>query len=75
MDPDDIIPLLAEIRELQREHLDEYRRVTRESLELQRQAVRRQEKFARLYRGVLVASVLIVCGLILLLIALFGGRR
>ena len=36
--------LLEEIRDVQREHLAEYRRVTKESLELQQRAVARQEQ-------------------------------
>jgi hypothetical protein len=43
MDPKDFIHLLVEIRDIQREHLEEYRRVTQEQLELSRKAVKRQE--------------------------------
>jgi len=53
MDSHDVIRLLAEIRDAQREYLAEYRRVTAESLELSRRAVQRQEPFSRLYRRVL----------------------
>jgi len=53
MDSHDVIRLLAEIRDAQREYLAEYRRVTAESLELSRRAVQRQEQFSRLYRHVL----------------------
>jgi hypothetical protein len=53
MDSHDVIRLLAEIRDAQREYLAEYRRVTAESLELSRRAVQRQEQFSRLYRRVL----------------------
>jgi hypothetical protein len=40
--------LLTEIRDTQREHLAEYRRVTERSLELQRRAVARQEQMGQL---------------------------
>jgi CHASE3 domain sensor protein len=67
MDPKDFIHLLAEIRDLQREHLEEYRRVTEEALELQRQAVKRQEQIGRLYQCVVAvgAVVLVAAGLFL----------
>jgi ferric-dicitrate binding protein FerR (iron transport regulator) len=65
MDADDQTRrLLEEIRDAQREHLAEYRRVTQQSLELQQRAVARQEQIGRLNRrvvavgGVLVASLL-----------------
>src|SRR5262249_54453103 len=47
---DDVRRLLEEIRDTQREHLAEYKRVTQRSLQLQEQAVARQEQMARLYR-------------------------
>lgn len=75
MDPKDLIHLLVEIRDLQREHLEEYRRVTRESLELQRQAVQRQEQIGRLYQRVVAVGAIVVIGLLLLLVYLLGGFR
>ena len=60
--------LLEEIRDAQREHLAEYRRVTDQSLELQRRAIARQELVSHLYkRVVLVAGLLVACLLGLLL--------
>jgi len=56
--------LLEEIRDTQREHLAEYRRVTQRSLALQEQAVARQEQVSVIYKriallgGVLVALLL-----------------
>jgi ferric-dicitrate binding protein FerR (iron transport regulator) len=44
--------LLEEIRDAQREHLAEYRRVTQQSLELQQRAVARQQELGRLYRRI-----------------------
>jgi len=65
MQEKDLIHLLVEIRDLHREHLEEYRRVTQESLELQRRAVRRQEQFGRLYRKDLAAWALLVIASVL----------
>ncbi len=45
---DDIKQLLTEIRNLQRDHLDEYKRVTERMLEIQGEAVRRQIAFESL---------------------------
>lgn len=67
MDPKDVIHLLVEIRDLHKEHLEEYRRVTNESLELQRRAVERQEQFARLYKAVVVVGAILLAGGIALL--------
>ncbi len=75
MDEKDFIHLLAEIRDLQREHLEEYRRVTGESLELQRRAVQRQEQLGRLYRRVVAASALVVAAAVVFLVWLLGGVR
>ena len=62
--------LLQDIRDAQREHLAEYRRVTQLSLELQQRAVARQEHMSRMYqRMALVGGVLFV-GLLVLLVAL-----
>jgi hypothetical protein len=73
-----VITLLKEIRDSQREHLDEYRRVSNEALALQRQAFEIQQnavmhqKIAidaqanhfRLYRRVLVVVTLLVAAAI-----------
>lgn len=66
MEQSDELKLLVEIREVQREHLAEYRRVTQESLALQKQAVARQEQLGKLYR-----IVVAVGGLIILLVVVF----
>lgn len=72
---DDIRRLLEEIRDLQREHLAEYRRVTGRSLELQQKAVARQEQIGRLYQRVIAAAaVLVLAGIGLLLYALSEPR-
>lgn len=56
MDPaDETIRLLTEIRDLQREHLTDYRRVTERTLEIQERAVRIQaSSVARQKLGLLV---------------------
>jgi hypothetical protein len=75
MDERDVIRLLVEIRDLQREHLEEYRRAAQESLELQRRAVRRQEQINRLYRWVVAVSALVVAAAVISVIWLLGGFR
>jgi hypothetical protein len=62
--------LLEEIRDAQRESLDEYKRVTSQSLELQQRAVNRQEQLAKTYRIALIASAGLVMGIIGLIIYL-----
>lgn len=69
--------LLEEIRDLQRENLEEYRRVTSQSLELQQKAVARQEQLAKTYRVALFASatlIMIIVGLIIYLLQYFPSR-
>jgi len=65
---EDITKLLTEIRDTQREHLAEYRKVSREILGLQNGAVARQEVAGRVYRRfVLFGGVLV--GILLLLVS------
>ena len=76
MDSDEIGPLLQEIRDTQREHLAEYRRVTERSLELQQRAVTRQEQFGNLYRRILaVGGGMVAILLVLLLYVLIRWSR
>jgi hypothetical protein len=56
--------LLAQILEVQRAHLDEYKRVTSQSLELQRNAVETQNRHVRLYRRVIVGSAIVIAVLV-----------
>lgn len=72
---DEIRQLLAEIRDAQREHLAAYTRVTEQSLELQRQAVRRQEEIGRLYRRVVAVGAIVVICLLALLVFVMGRLR
>ncbi len=70
MEADETRQLLIEIRDLQRESLSEYRRVTQRSLDLQQQAVTRQEQISRLYRRVIVAGLALIIVIILRVIYL-----
>lgn len=66
MQSTEAIQLLTEIRDLQREHLALYRRVTQESLEMQRLAVLRQEQAVKLSQRAIVAiAVAVICLLVL----------
>ena len=56
--------LLNEILETQRAHLEEYKRVTTESLRLQRQAVEAQTRYIRLLRPMLIVGAVVMAGLI-----------
>ena len=56
--------LLAEILEVQRAQLVEYKRVTSESLQLQRRAVDAQIRYIRLLRPMLIAGAVVVAGLL-----------
>ena len=56
--------LLNEILETQRAHLEEYKRVTSESLRLQRQAVEAQVRYMRLLRPLLIVGAVVMAGLI-----------
>jgi len=64
--------LLEEIRDAQREHLAEYRRVTQQSLELQQRVVARQERLGGLYRRMLLVGGVLVAGLLSLLLYLLA---
>ena len=78
MESDDrVLRVLEEIRDASRDQLAEYRKVTEQSLELQRKAVERQEKFASVYRRVLLSGGIMVVILLALLVALlvrWGSR-
>ena len=62
--------LLQEIRDGQRESLDEYKRVTSQSLELQQRAVNRQEQLGKTYRIALLASAALIIGIVGLIVYL-----
>lgn len=62
--------LLEQIRDAQREHLAEYRRVTQQSLDLQQRSVERQQELGRLYRRVVLLGGVCVVVLMALLVYL-----
>lgn len=62
--------LLQEIRDVQREQLAEYQRVTRQSLELQQRAVARQEQLGGIYKKVVLIGAALVVPLLILLVYL-----
>jgi len=69
--------LLEEIRDTQREHLAEYRRVTAESLDLQRRAVQRQQDLGRMYTrivGLGAGLIVVLMGLLLYVLVRMGPR-
>ena len=71
MEPEDRTEkLLEEIRDAQREHLAEYRRVTQQSLDLQQRAVDRQQELGRLYRRIVMFGGLLFVVLMVLLLYL-----
>ena len=66
----EIKELLTELRDAQREHLAEYKKVTGRSLELQERAVKRQEQLAKTYRIALIVSAVLITGIVALIIYL-----
>lgn len=69
---DEIRQLLRDIRDAQREHLAEYRRVAERSLELQQRGVARQEQFGRIYRRLVLVGGILVAALLTLLVYLLA---
>jgi hypothetical protein len=59
---EEVRKLLTEIRDAQREHLAEYKRVTQLSLEIQRRSVEHQLRLGRLYRLVVAAGAVVFVG-------------
>lgn len=62
--------LLREMIELQREQLAEYRRVTAEQLELQRDSVQRQKHIGRSYR----VGVVLYVGMLVVVVYMIASR-
>ena len=59
-----VVKLLEEILDVQREQLEQYKNVTKRSLELQQTAVGRQEQIGKIYRIALIVSAVVVAGII-----------
>ncbi len=64
--------LLEEIRDVQREQLAEYRRVTHQSLDLQQRAVASQEQARLIYKRLVLVGGMLVAVLLSLLLYLLG---
>ena len=64
--------LLEEIRDVQREQLAEYRRVTQQSLDLQQRAVARQEQASLIYKRLVLFGGVLFALLLGLLLYLLG---
>jgi hypothetical protein len=62
--------ILEEILSVQKEYLAEYRRVTSETVDLQRQAVERQVQFGRLYKRMMMVGLPVVLVIIALIFSL-----
>jgi hypothetical protein len=62
--------LLEEIRDVQREQLAEYRRVTQQLLDVQERALVRQQTVSALYKRFVSAGAILVAALIILLVYL-----
>jgi len=56
--------LLTQILDAQRAHLEKYKRVTSQSLDLQRQGLETQSRHVRLYRRVILVGAIIMVGLV-----------
>ena len=71
MEADDRVQkLLEEIRDVQREHLAEYRRVTQQLLELQQRVVARQEQVSVIYKWIVLIGGGLFAALLTLLVYL-----
>jgi len=73
--PDEIADLLREIRDINREHLDEYKAVAQRSIGLQQKAVARAESIGKVYRIALTVAAILVTGIIILIIYLMSFLR
>jgi hypothetical protein len=68
MEPsDEMIALLKEIRDAQREQIAEYKAATQRSIELQQRAVSRAENIGKVYRVALMISAILIVGIIILI--------
>jgi len=72
MEGEDTRKILTEIRDLQREHLAEYMKVSGEALQIQRNALARQELIAGVYRRVVVIGGVMVLALTIFLVYLLA---
>ena len=69
---EDTRKILSEIRDLERQHLEEYRRISDEFLQLQRDAVARQALIGGVYKRLVVFGGIMVVVLLVLLVFLLA---
>ncbi len=69
---EEVRQLLTEIRDLEREHLAEYRKVSAEILSIQRVAVDRQALFGRVYKRIVLLGSVMILALTILLVYLLA---
>ena len=69
---EDTRKILSDIRDLERQHLEEYRRISQEVLNLQRNAVERPALSGGVYRRVVVFGGIMVVALLVLLVFLLA---
>jgi hypothetical protein len=72
---DEIIEVLREIRDINREHLDDYKAAAERSIELQQRAVRRAESIGKVYRIALIVTAVLIGGVIVLIFYLMSFLR
>ena len=63
---------MTEIRDLEREHLAEYRKVSAEILGLQKSAVDKQAVYGRVYKRMLLFGSVMIFALMILLVFLLA---
>ncbi len=71
---DELVTLLTEIRDLQREHLDEYKAFAARALESQEESLRRQAAIAALYKKVVGVAAIVIAGLVGYLVFVLGPQ-
>ena len=74
-EPEESTKILEEIRDIQREHLNQYKEVTKRSLELQQQAVTRQEQLGKVYMRVVLAGAGLIVFIVVLIFYLLTKLR
>ncbi len=67
---EEILQVLREMRDAQRQHLEEYRKTATRSMEIQEQSVQRQIQAVRIYKRALAAGSVLIIGIVALLIYL-----
>jgi hypothetical protein len=72
---DEVAELLREIRDINREHLEEYKAAAERSIELQQRAVKRAETIGKTYRIALLVAAILVTGIIILIVYLMSFLR